>query len=48
MPLNPPENTPRITPYLLYEDVSGTMEWLIPRDVADSSLSMFAPFRRRT
>src|SRR5271166_6300733 len=28
MPLNPPENTPRITPYLLYEDVSGTMEWL--------------------
>lgn len=28
MPLNPPENTPRITPYLLYENVSGTIDWL--------------------
>lgn len=28
MPLNPPENTPRITPYLLYEDVGGAIEFL--------------------
>ena len=28
MPLNPPENTPRITPYLLYENVSGAIDWL--------------------
>ena len=28
MPTNPPENTPRITPYLLYEDVAGAIGWL--------------------
>ena len=28
MPLNPPENTPRITPYLLYENVSSAIDWL--------------------
>ena len=28
MPANPPQNMPRITPYLLYEDVSGTLDWL--------------------
>lgn len=28
MPKNPPENMPRITPYLLYEDVGAAMEWL--------------------
>ncbi len=28
MPTNPPENTPRITPYLLYEDVAGALGWL--------------------
>jgi PhnB protein len=28
MPANPPENTPRITPYLLYEDVNGAIDWL--------------------
>ena len=25
---NPPENMPRITPYLLYEDVEGALTWL--------------------
>jgi uncharacterized glyoxalase superfamily protein PhnB len=25
---NPPENTPRITPYLLYEDATAAIEWL--------------------
>jgi PhnB protein len=25
---NPPENTPRITPYLYYENVAGAIEWL--------------------
>ena len=28
MPANPPENMPRITPYLLYEDVVAALEWL--------------------
>jgi PhnB protein len=28
MPLNPPKNTPRITPYLLYEEVAGAIDWL--------------------
>ena len=28
MPKNPPENMPRITPYLLYEDVGAALEWL--------------------
>ena len=28
MPLNPPENMPRITPYLYYEDVAGALDWL--------------------
>ena len=28
MPANPPENMPRITPYLLYEDVANALGWL--------------------
>ncbi len=28
MPTNPPTNMPRITPYLLYEDVAGALQWL--------------------
>jgi len=28
MPENPPENTPRITPYLLYADVAAASGWL--------------------
>ena len=28
MPANPPENMPRITPYLLYEDVAKALGWL--------------------
>ncbi|MFQ5701022.1 MAG: VOC family protein [Acidobacteriota bacterium] len=28
MPANPPENMPRVTPYLLYEDVEKALEWL--------------------
>ena len=28
MPANPPENMPRITPYLYYEDVSKALGWL--------------------
>ena len=28
MPANPPENMPRITPYLLYEDVAASLAWL--------------------
>jgi PhnB protein len=28
MPANPPENMPRITPYLYYEDVATAVDWL--------------------
>jgi PhnB protein len=28
MTQNPPEGFPRITPYLLYEDVAGALDWL--------------------
>lgn len=28
MPKNPPENMPRITPYLFYNDVGSALEWL--------------------
>jgi PhnB protein len=28
MPANPPENMPRVTPYLLYEDVPAALDWL--------------------
>ena len=27
-PANPPENTPRISAYLYYEDVAGALDWL--------------------
>lgn len=29
MTQNPPENFPRITPYLLYEDVDAIVDWLV-------------------
>ncbi|TML65433.1 MAG: glyoxalase/bleomycin resistance/extradiol dioxygenase family protein [Actinobacteria bacterium] len=29
MPQNPPEGFPRITPYLLYEDVDAALDWLV-------------------
>jgi len=28
MPANPPENMPRITPYIFYEDVGSALDWL--------------------
>lgn len=28
MPANPPEDTPRITPYLYYRDVASALDWL--------------------
>jgi PhnB protein len=28
MPQNPPEGFPTVTPYLLYEDVAGALDWL--------------------
>jgi len=28
MPKNPPENMPRITPYLYFEDVVSALDWL--------------------
>ena len=28
MPNNPPENTPRIAPYLYYENVAAALDWL--------------------
>jgi uncharacterized glyoxalase superfamily protein PhnB len=29
MPKNPPENTPRISPYLYYEDAARAIDWLV-------------------
>jgi PhnB protein len=29
MVANPPENFPRVTPYLLYEDLESAMDWLV-------------------
>ncbi len=29
MPDNPPKGTPRITPYLLYEDATAAVDWLV-------------------
>lgn len=28
MPQNPPENMPRISPYLYYEDAGAALDWL--------------------
>lgn len=28
MPANPPDNMPRISPYLYYRDVAGALDWL--------------------
>jgi uncharacterized glyoxalase superfamily protein PhnB len=28
MVANPPKNTPRISPYLLYEDLATAIDWL--------------------
>ena len=28
MPANPPENMPRITPYIFYKDVASALDWL--------------------
>ena len=28
MPANPPENMPRVTPYLYYQDVASALDWL--------------------
>ncbi|MCG8588531.1 MAG: VOC family protein [Proteobacteria bacterium] len=28
MPSNPPDDTPRISPYLYYKDVAGALDWL--------------------
>ena len=28
MPKNPPENTPRVTPYIYYEDAGAALDWL--------------------
>lgn len=40
MPSNPPENTPRVTPYLLYEDVAAMLDWLAPAFGLRESLRM--------
>lgn len=37
MPANPPENMPRITPYLLYEDVANALDWGWPRLLVSGS-----------
>ena len=41
MPSNPPEDTPRLTPYLFYEDVAAALDWL--RDAFGFSERMRMP-----
>ncbi len=43
MPQNPPENTPRITPYLLYEDVASALGWLTKAFGLQESLRIPGP-----
>ena len=43
MPANPPENMPRITPYLYYEDVAKALDWLAAAFGFRERLRMPAP-----
>lgn len=43
MPANPPENMPRITPYILYEDVGAALDWLTKAFGFSERLRMAAP-----
>jgi uncharacterized glyoxalase superfamily protein PhnB len=43
MPSNPPANTPRVTPYLYYEDVPAALEWLARAFGFHESLRLHGP-----
>jgi PhnB protein len=43
MPANPPEDTPRIAPYLYYEDVAGALTWLANAFGFDEKMRMPGP-----
>ncbi|MGD1148473.1 MAG: VOC family protein [Thermoanaerobaculaceae bacterium] len=43
MPSNPPENTPRVTPYLCYEDVAAALRWLADAFGLRESVRMQGP-----
>jgi uncharacterized glyoxalase superfamily protein PhnB len=43
MPSNPPANTPRITPYLLYNDVAGAIGWLTTAFGLQESMRIAGP-----
>jgi PhnB protein len=43
MPANPPENMPRVTPYLYYEDVAAALDWLTRAFALKERLRMPGP-----
>ena len=43
MPANPPENMPTVTPYLLYEDLSNSLDWLRKAFGLGERMRMSAP-----
>ena len=48
MPANPPEGMPRITPYLLYENLAGALTWLATAFGLSERLRMAGPDGRPT
>ena len=48
MPSNPPENMPRITPYLLYEDLETAVDWLATTFGLSERFRMTGPGGRAT
>ena len=48
MPSNPPENMPRITPYLLYEDLETAVDWLATTFGLSERFRMTGPEGRAT
>ena len=43
MPANPPENMPRITPNIFYDDLAGALEWLAKAFGFETRMSMPGP-----
>ena len=48
MPSNPPQNMPRITPYLLYEDLETAVDWLASTFGLSERFRMTGPEERAT
>ena len=43
MPANPPDNMPRITPNIFYDDPASALEWLAKAFAFETRLSMPGP-----